>query len=44
MPDGFAGTGIEPVAFRVDHVTMFRSHLKRPAPRYEPLATFPLGH
>ena len=43
MPDGFAGTAIEPVAFRVDHVTMFRSHLQRPAPRYEPLATFPLG-
>ncbi len=26
---------------RVDRLTLFQSHLQRPAPRYEPLATFP---
>lgn len=31
------------VAWRVDRLTLFRSHLGRPAPRYEVLATFPLG-
>jgi RNA 2',3'-cyclic 3'-phosphodiesterase len=30
-------------AFAVDRVVLFRSHLRRPAPVYEPLATFPLG-
>jgi 2'-5' RNA ligase len=29
--------------FDVDRVILFRSHLRRPALRYEPLATFPLG-
>lgn len=29
-------------AFPIDRVVLFRSHLGRPAPRYEPLATFPL--
>ena len=43
LPGGFDSTPVEPVVFRVDRVTLFRSHLKRPAPTYEPLATFPLG-
>ena len=30
-------------AFAVDHLVLFRSHLRRPAPVYEPLATFRLG-
>ena len=34
---------VRPVAWRVDHVVLFRSHLQRPAPRYEALQTFPLG-
>jgi RNA 2',3'-cyclic 3'-phosphodiesterase len=29
--------------FAVDRVVLFRSHLGRPAPVYEPIATFPLG-
>jgi 2'-5' RNA ligase len=43
LPDAFAATDLDPVAWRVDHVTLFRSHLQRPAPRYEALQTFPLG-
>ena len=43
LPDGFATTPIEPVTFRVDRITLFRSHLQRPAPRYEDLGEFPLG-
>lgn len=34
---------VRPVAWRVDRVVLFRSHLQRPAPRYEALQTFPLG-
>jgi 2'-5' RNA ligase len=34
---------VAPVAWTVDHVVLFRSHLRRPAPRYEPLARVPLG-
>jgi RNA 2',3'-cyclic 3'-phosphodiesterase len=30
-------------AFVVDTITLFRSHLARPHPRYEPLARVPLG-
>lgn len=29
--------------FRVERVVLFRSHLRRPAPVYEPIATVPLG-
>jgi 2'-5' RNA ligase len=29
--------------FTVESLVLFRSHLRRPAPVYEPLATFPLG-
>jgi 2'-5' RNA ligase len=36
-----AGTRSE--AFPVDHVTLYRSHLRRPAPDYEPVETFSLG-
>jgi RNA 2',3'-cyclic 3'-phosphodiesterase len=42
--DGRAtGTPVEPVRFRVEEIVLFRSHLRRPAPRYEPIATFALG-
>ena len=34
---------VDQVAWRVDHLALFRSHLQRPAPRYERLCTFPLG-
>jgi RNA 2',3'-cyclic 3'-phosphodiesterase len=42
VPATFATTPVEPVAFTVDRIVVFRSHLGRPAPRYEPLASFPL--
>ena len=28
--------------FQVDRIVLFRSHLRRPAPVYEPVETFPL--
>jgi 2'-5' RNA ligase len=43
LPDGFAGAPLEPIECRVDRVVLFRSHLRRPAPIYEPLASFPLA-
>ena len=43
LPEGFGLTRVEPVSFRVDHLTLFRSYLQRPAPRYEPLGVFRLG-
>ena len=43
LPAAFVAAPVRPVRFRVHHVVVFRSHLRRPAPRYEPLASFPLG-
>jgi 2'-5' RNA ligase len=43
LPATYTGTELESDAWDVDHVVLFRSHLGRPAPRYEPLARFPLG-
>jgi len=43
LDEGFARTRIEPVGFLVDRIVLFRSHLRRPAPRYEPIAAFALG-
>jgi 2'-5' RNA ligase len=43
LPDTFAATPVQAVPFHVDRVTLFRSHLRRPAPRYEALDSFPLG-
>ena len=43
IDEGFARTRIEPTGFQVDRIVLFRSHLRRPAPRYEPIATFALG-
>ena len=41
--------GLEPLAvrfesepFEIDRIVLFRSHLRRPAPVYEPLGTYPL--
>lgn len=36
----FSETAVEPVAFRVEGLALFRSHLQRPAPRYERLEDF----
>lgn len=43
LPPAFTETPLLSQEWDVDHVVLFRSHLRRPAPRYEPLARFPLG-
>src|SRR5439155_24364093 len=43
LDEELAITPIEPAGFSVDRIVLFRSHLRRPAPRYEPVATFALG-
>jgi RNA 2',3'-cyclic 3'-phosphodiesterase len=43
LPAAFAETPLLTEGWDVDHVVLFRSHLRRPAPIYEPLARFPLG-
>lgn len=42
VPASFAATAVEPVTWVVDHLTLFESHLRRPAPVYEPLLRAPL--
>lgn len=42
-PVSFDDARPEPVAFTIDRLTLFRSHLGRPAPRYEELAVYPFG-
>jgi 2'-5' RNA ligase len=43
LPDDFAATALEPVAIDVDEMVLFRSHLRRPAPRYEAVSAFRFG-
>jgi 2'-5' RNA ligase len=43
LPEGFTTTPLPGAPFTVREMVLFRSHLGRPAPRYEPLARFPLG-
>ncbi|MDQ4109276.1 MAG: RNA 2',3'-cyclic phosphodiesterase [Actinomycetota bacterium] len=43
LPPEFAETSLVTEEWEVDHVVLFRSHLRRPAPLYEPLARFSLG-
>jgi 2'-5' RNA ligase len=43
LPSSYTATELESEDWEVDHVVLFRSHLGRPAPRYEPLARSPLG-
>lgn len=42
LPEAFAQTPVAPVAWRVERLVLFESHLHRPAARYELLAVFPL--
>jgi 2'-5' RNA ligase len=42
LPDAFGETTLETEPFEVGGLVLFRSHLQRPAPRYEPLSRFPL--
>lgn len=41
--DGLEAAELQSDPFPVDRLILFRSHLQRPAPRYEPLGEFPLG-
>ena len=44
LADAIAEAGtLSTVPFLIDRVVLFRSHLRRPAPRYEAIAAFPLG-
>ena len=43
LDGGSTRTPVEPVGFRVEEIVLFRSHVRRPAPRYEPIATFTLA-
>lgn len=43
LPEPFAATALGSDPFTIDRLVLFRSHLQRPAPRYEPLGAFPLG-
>jgi 2'-5' RNA ligase len=43
LPTAYGDTELESDVWDVDHVVLFRSHLRRPAPVYEPVARFPLG-
>jgi 2'-5' RNA ligase len=38
-----AVAGVRSETFPVDHVTLYRSHLRRPAPLYQPVERFSLG-
>jgi 2'-5' RNA ligase len=42
LPADFAEVPVASEAFAIDGLVLYRSHLRRPAPRYEPLGTFPL--
>jgi 2'-5' RNA ligase len=43
LDGGSTRTPVEPVGFLVEEIVLFRSHLRRPAPRYEPIAKFALA-
>ena len=43
LPASFAAAEASSEPFAVERIVLFRSHLRRPAPVYEPLADFPLG-
>jgi 2'-5' RNA ligase len=41
--EGLSETKLESEPFTVDRIVLYRSHLRRPAPIYEPLETWSLG-
>jgi 2'-5' RNA ligase len=43
IADLLRSAGIGSDRFPIDHLFLYRSHLRRPAPVYEALATLPLG-
>lgn len=42
LPETYEATMLVTETFAVEHVVLYRSHLRRSAPRYEALRTFPL--
>jgi 2'-5' RNA ligase len=43
LEEDLGEAGVESRPFGIEWLTVYRSHLQRPAPVYEPIATFPLG-
>ena len=43
LPEELLALDIRSKTFPVEHLTLYRSYLQRPAARYEPLERFPLG-
>ena len=43
LPEELLATDVRSHPFPVEHLTLYRSYLQRPAARYEPLERFPLG-
>jgi 2'-5' RNA ligase len=43
LPETFEATPLRSEPFPVERIVLFRSHLRRPAPRYEALRVFELG-
>ncbi len=43
LPASWAAAPVASSGWRVDHLTLFESHLRRPHARYEPLERLPLG-
>ena len=43
LPPAFVETSLESRPFAIDAFVLMRSHLRRPSPVYEPVATYPLA-
>lgn len=43
LPAAYRETPLATDPWEIDHLVLFRSHLQRPAPRYEPIGRFRLG-
>jgi 2'-5' RNA ligase len=43
LPEAYAATPLASDPWVVDELVLFRSHLRRPAPVYEPIGRFPMG-
>ena len=43
LPYEYGATRLLTEPFSIDRLVVFQSHLRRPAPLYEPIAAFPLG-
>jgi 2'-5' RNA ligase len=43
LPQEYGATSLLTKSFSIERLVVFQSHLRRPAPCYEPIAAFPLG-